>query len=136
MHPRAKTLKAIILGADWRDRASHTGKPLRMFLAVLCAGLALALLSPQALRAQADLGSISGTVTDVTGAVVAGAKVTVTNNETAAQRVGVTNSTGGYSINQLNPGSYQLSIAASGFATAAGYGARDFGYVAGSCGAL
>jgi hypothetical protein len=119
MHPRAKTLKAIILGADWRDRmATHTGKPLRMLLAVLCAGLALALLSPQALRAQADLGSISGTVTDVTGAVVAGAKVSVTNNETGAQRVSVTNSTGGYSVNQLNPGSYQLSIAASGFATA------------------
>jgi Carboxypeptidase regulatory-like domain len=119
MHPRAKTLKAISLGANWCDRlALITGKPLRMFLAILCAGLALALLSPQALRAQADLGSISGTVTDSTGAVVAAAKVTVTNNETGAQRVSVTNSTGGYSVSQLNPGSYQVSIAAGGFATA------------------
>jgi hypothetical protein len=119
MHPRAKTLKAISLGANWCDRlALNTGKPLRTFLAILCAGLALALLSPQALRAQADLGSISGTVTDTTGAVVAAAKVTVTNNETGAQRVSVTNSTGGYSVSQLNPGSYQLSIAAGGFATA------------------
>jgi hypothetical protein len=119
MHPRAKTLKAIVLGADWRSRlALNTGKPLRTFLAILCATFALALLSPQALRAQADLGSIGGTVTDVTGAVVAGAKVTVTNTETGAQRVSVTNSTGGYTVSQLNPGSYQVSIAASGFATA------------------
>jgi hypothetical protein len=119
MHPRAKNLKAIVLGADWRNRfALNTGKPLRTFLAILCTAFALALLSPQTLRAQADLGSIGGTVTDVTGAVVAAAKVTVTNNETGAQRVTVTNSTGGYSVNQLNPGSYQLSIAASGFATA------------------
>ncbi|UWZ85740.1 TonB-dependent receptor [Occallatibacter riparius] len=119
MHPRANTLKAIVLGADWRSRlALNTGKPLRAFLAIFCAAIALALFSPQALRAQADLGSIGGTVTDVTGAVVAGAKVTVTNNETGAQRVSVTNSTGGYSVNQLNPGSYQVSITASGFATA------------------
>jgi Carboxypeptidase regulatory-like domain len=119
MQSRAKLLKAIIFGADWRDRlALNTGKPLRTFLAILCAGLALAFFNPQALRAQADLGSISGTVTDGSGAVVAGAKVMVTNTATGAQRAAVTNGTGGYSASQLNPGPYQVSIAVDGFATA------------------
>ncbi|MGA2806888.1 MAG: carboxypeptidase regulatory-like domain-containing protein [Terracidiphilus sp.] len=81
-------------------------------------GLVTVVLTPHVAIAQADLGSISGTVTDASGAVVSKAVVTVTNNGTGAQRNSVTNSKGEYSVTQLLPADYTVSISAPGFATA------------------
>jgi len=67
--------------------------------------------------AQADLGSVTGVVTDPTGAVVPDATVKVTNLATGAVRVVETNSRGEYSITQLLPAQYSLSITAQGFAS-------------------
>jgi hypothetical protein len=62
-------------------------------------------------------GSISGTVTDPSGAVVGGAKVTITNRATA-QAIGVTtNSAGAYSSGSLIPGDYVVRVEAKGFKT-------------------
>jgi hypothetical protein len=80
-------------------------------------GIFAALTAPVA-HAQADLGSISGTVTDTTGAFVPKAQVTITNIATGAVRVTVSNSKGEFSIPQLNPAQYTVSITAPGFATA------------------
>ena len=52
-------------------------------------------------------GSISGIVTDSTGAVVAGAKVTATHQSTNSARSAETNSSGAYSITNLEPGPYK-----------------------------
>lgn len=62
-------------------------------------------------------GIISGTVTDSSGAVVVGAKVTVTNAATNVSNETVTNSTGYFEVGHLNPavGSYKILAAASGF---------------------
>jgi Carboxypeptidase regulatory-like domain/TonB-dependent Receptor Plug Domain len=67
--------------------------------------------------AQADLGEITGVITDASGAVIGNANVTITNVATGAVRVGTTNSKGEYSITQLNPDDYSVSVTAPGFGT-------------------
>ncbi len=60
-------------------------------------------------------GSISGTVTDPTGAVVPNATVTATNIDTNVKTVRTTTGAGDYSITPLIPGNYMIVIAARGF---------------------
>ena len=67
-----------------------------------------------ALRAQ-NFAEITGNVTDPSGAVIAGATVTVTNTATNQKRNTVTNDTGTYSLPYLVPGVYDLHVAAAGF---------------------
>jgi hypothetical protein len=68
-------------------------------------------------RAQTAVdGAIGGTVTDSSGAVVSGAAVTVRSIATNAQQTGTTDSSGYYRIIHLQPGLYNVTIAASGFA--------------------
>jgi hypothetical protein len=62
-------------------------------------------------------GSISGIVTDSTGAVVAEAKVTATNRATNAVKSAETNSSGSYSITNLAPGPYEVVMEKPGFKT-------------------
>lgn len=66
--------------------------------------------------AQGGTGQISGTVTDQTGAVVAGAGVKVTNIATNFSRETTTNASGDYSIQLLPAGRYRVAINANGFA--------------------
>lgn len=65
----------------------------------------------------ATTGQITGTVQDPTGAVMAGAKLTLTS-ATGEQRQGTTNAEGHYRFPMLPPGAYKLVIAAPGFKTA------------------
>ncbi len=60
-------------------------------------------------------GSIQGTISDPGGANVAGATITVINVATGAERVGVSGSNGGYDFQALQPGTYTLSVDATGF---------------------
>ncbi|MBI3696990.1 MAG: carboxypeptidase regulatory-like domain-containing protein [Acidobacteria bacterium] len=75
----------------------------------------LALLLGELLCAQAPTGEITGTVTDPTGAVVAGAAITLTNPSTNLQRVVTTNTAGVYSLPALLPGNYSLKVEMQGF---------------------
>src|SRR5712664_906201 len=59
--------------------------------------------------------SIQGTVQDAKGGIVAGAKVTVTNQGTGAIRETTASDQGFYRINELPPGSYTVTVEASGF---------------------
>ncbi len=59
--------------------------------------------------------AISGTVTDPSGAVVAGAKVTVTQKNTAAVRTDTTNSSGQFNFPSLQPTTYTIAVQAAGF---------------------
>jgi hypothetical protein len=78
----------------------------------------LALLSSAAFaQTTVSTGSVVGTVTDATGAVVAGAKVTIVGS--TGQTIKTTTSgQGGYSSGSLVPGAYSVRIEAKGFKTA------------------
>jgi hypothetical protein len=75
----------------------------------------LLLLLPARLPAQ-GLSGITGTVTDPSGAVVPGAKVTVTNIATNISTMAVTASAGTYTITDLIPGTYKVRVEMAGFA--------------------
>ncbi len=59
--------------------------------------------------------TLSGTVTDASGALVAGASVTLNSPEIGVRRVFTTGPQGTYSFGQLPPSNYQLTVAAQGF---------------------
>ena len=61
--------------------------------------------------------SLRGTVTDPTKAVVPTAKVTLTEKETGVARSAVTAASGEYQFQQVRPGTYSLTVDASGFAS-------------------
>jgi hypothetical protein len=67
--------------------------------------------------AMAQTGSISGEVTDPTGAVVSGAAVLVTNSETGATNKFETNASGNYTVSNLPVGTYTVSFEKAGFKT-------------------
>src|SRR5437867_10014964 len=66
---------------------------------------------------QATSGGIFGTVTDPTGAVVANAKVTITNVSKGVTVSTATNESGNYAQTHLTVGTYRISVEASGFKT-------------------
>lgn len=59
--------------------------------------------------------TLVGTITDTTGAVMAGAQVKVLNTATSFLSETVTNSEGSYYVPYLSPGTYRISIEAAGF---------------------
>ena len=83
-------------------------------VAVACLCLGLATAKPAA--AQVDEGSITGTVTDATGASVPNAALTLSNTDVGLVLKGTTDGKGGYTFTPLRIGHYTLSVAAPGFA--------------------
>jgi hypothetical protein len=65
--------------------------------------------------AQSDRGTITGTVSDPAGAVVANAPIQAKNVETGVVYEGATSTTGNYTLVQLPAGSYQVSVTVPGF---------------------
>ena len=87
----------------------------RRFAMVFSLLIAMAtLLIPRA-YAQTTLGGITGTVTDTSGAVISGATVNLTGNETKLSRMQTTSTTGSYSFVNLPLGTYNLSFTQQGF---------------------
>ena len=79
--------------------------------------LSLGLVALQA-KAQTVTGTIRGTITDPSGAIVSGATVTATNTASSVVATTRTNDTGEYSIRFLQIGQYKIAVAAPGFSTA------------------
>src|SRR2546428_10474688 len=79
--------------------------------------LALLAVAPPA-RAQATTGTISGTVTDESKAVLPGVTVLVRNTETGATRTLITDERGGFRALNLTPGIYSVAAELQGFASA------------------
>ena len=71
--------------------------------------------TPRPALAQAVYGNIIGTVTDPSGGVIPGAQVNAMNNSTGVSTTAQTDQSGNYSIIQLLPGSYTLTITKEGF---------------------
>ncbi|HUL79675.1 MAG TPA: TonB-dependent receptor [Vicinamibacteria bacterium] len=89
-----------------------------MRVSVRClAVLAIALLIPALAAAQTELGKISGTVTDQSGAVLPGVTVNLKSVGRASTRSTVTNAQGEYVFASLVPGPYEVTAELSGFST-------------------
>ena len=78
-------------------------------------GFMLAPIFAQQAKGQVLYGSVIGTVTDQTGAVVPDATVTVKNTNTGLTREVTTNASGFYAIRNLLEGTYDLTVNKSGF---------------------
>src|SRR6266481_7543088 len=85
------------------------------FVAMFAALLCLFALCPAALLAQGNSGTISGTVTDSSGGVVAGATVNLTDTTSGNVRPTTTNDKGFYVFPYVNPGMYNVTITKQGF---------------------
>jgi hypothetical protein len=79
--------------------------------------LAFVVLASSILVGQTFRGTILGTVTDASGAVVAGAKVTIKNTSTGLERATVSSADGSYAVPELPLGTYTVTIAQPGFQT-------------------
>ncbi|PYV80408.1 MAG: hypothetical protein DMG93_19070 [Acidobacteria bacterium] len=95
-------------------RRSDISRVLRNGFVIL---VGLALFGITALNAQVDTGSITGTVTDASGAVVTGAKVTLTNEGTGASLTTTTGADGVYKFSPVRVGSYKIDAVSQGFQT-------------------
>ncbi len=81
-------------------------------------GIAMLLSPPVLAQGGGATTSLSGTVTDTSGAVIPGANVVVKNTGTAAENEAVTNEAGYFTVPALNPGTYSVTVTLMGFKTA------------------
>ena len=91
-------------------------KLFRLFRSRLLGGtIACLLLGSNPTMAQSTFASLVGTVRDTSGAVVAKCVVAVENTGTSAHRETLTDASGDYSVPNLEPGLYRITITAPGF---------------------
>src|SRR5215510_3691343 len=108
-HPRCKQFEAIRRLLSTERKASMSMR--HIFLV----SLALAALSTSAFAQ--STATLQGSVTDQSGAVVSGAKVSVRNQATGAERIVQTDSDGNYQAASLPPGVYRVEAQAQGFSS-------------------
>jgi hypothetical protein len=84
-----------------------------MFLAGLC--LAVLILCQLPVNAQNSTGSLGGTVTDSSNAVVPDAKIVLKDEAQQTVRESVSNGSGFFNFQAVKPGSYTLTVSAAGF---------------------
>lgn len=99
---------SAVSGAEAGHRAARA---IARFLLIICA--LVLFLTP--LYAQKITGTISGVVSDPTGAVVANATVTITNVATGLARTATTSETGEYTAPELPNGTYRITVQAPNF---------------------
>lgn len=97
---------------------SPVGMPIKRrwgFLILLSCGFLIACLGREAVAQTQSSGTISGHVTDSSGASLAKAEIVITETETGVSTTTTTNSSGFYSEGVLKPGIYSVKVAAHGF---------------------
>jgi carboxypeptidase family protein len=90
-----------------------------LVVAVFCLTLVLLICGANAAFAQDVTASITGTITDQSGAAIAGANITAKSVERGITYTAVTNDSGLYRISQLPIGNYELRVEKPGFQTSA-----------------
>lgn len=88
------------------------------WLLLACVLMAASIFTAPGSFAQTFRGAVIGTVTDSSGAAVAGAKVTVRNEDTGLVRTTATSDDGSYSVPELPVGKYDVTVEKSGFQSA------------------
>ncbi len=94
------------------------GKSVRLMGLAALAFLALWVVPVESLKAQSTFGSVRGTTTDQTGAVIPGAKVTLHSLDENTNSAAVSDGEGSFVFENLKPGHYRLTAAQDGFADA------------------
>ena len=89
-----------------------------------CVSVCLLALLAWNTYAQRASTALEGVVTDTSGAIVQGAKITLVSQETSFTRTAGTNESGTYSFPDLTPGTYNISAEAPGFKKAVVNGLR------------
>jgi hypothetical protein len=94
-------------------------KPSSLLTLILVTAMFTFLVLPARLLAQtrAVTATLSGTVSDPSGSVLPGAKISLTSSERSISRVYTTDATGAYVLSQLPPSTYSLQVTVSGFKT-------------------
>ncbi|MGA7349653.1 MAG: carboxypeptidase-like regulatory domain-containing protein, partial [Acidobacteriaceae bacterium] len=87
----------------------------RRLAPVLWLSVVFCVAVPLTIDAQQTLGGITGQVTDISGAAVAGAAVTATGEQTGLTRVATTNGEGVYTLVNLPIGTYAISVVNQGY---------------------
>src|SRR5579872_4814427 len=90
-------------------KLNHVG--FRVFLF----GLVVAILMATPVMAQSATGTLTGQVTDQQGAVIANAEIRMVNPATNSTTTGQTNEVGRYTIPNVQPGTYDVTVAKTGF---------------------
>jgi Carboxypeptidase regulatory-like domain/TonB-dependent Receptor Plug Domain len=88
---------------------------LSSFLLLLC----LLSVAPKIVLAQSTAGRLMGTVTDSTGSVVSGARVTITSKGTGEHQKAVSENNGNYAVFPVSPGTYDITVEQPGFRSVA-----------------
>src|SRR5436190_11308602 len=96
-------------------RRNHQLKEFTMIKRFAFLALALSLFAVSAL-AQTTTGNLTGTVTDPSG-IIQGATVVITDDKTGREKTVVTNDSGGFSVSQLEVGTYTIKITSPGHKT-------------------
>jgi hypothetical protein len=97
--------------------AENRGETLGSFFMIALALLMLAFAVSGWAQSTVGTGSITGTVTDPTGAVVSGAKVVITNIGTGQALNQAANAGGAFASGALDPGTYRVQVSAKGFSS-------------------
>ena len=79
--------------------------------------LALLAAVPSILKAQSDTGRVTGSVVDSTGAILSGAKITLTNTDTGATQSTTSGSDGNFNFSAVMRGNYKVEASQTGFDT-------------------
>src|ERR1700678_4325624 len=79
--------------------------------------LLFAICAPFLMAQSSGTSALSGTITDPSGAAIPNVSVTITSNATSQSRTTTTGPDGQYKFSLLQPGSYKVSFAATGFKT-------------------
>src|SRR6266849_9108368 len=102
----------VSFGDPHFKKGNETMRKVFMYVLALC----LAGFATGAMAQSSTTGSIEGVVTDQNGAAVRGATVTVTSPNLISSQTATTNDNGRYTIPNLPPGPYKVTVEASGFA--------------------
>jgi hypothetical protein len=90
----------------------------RLITGILTVMVIAALMAPSLMAQSLVTGDLTGTVTDPSGAVVSGATVALKSDANGSTRTATTGSNGTYRFSLLGPGSYTITVTASGFSKA------------------
>jgi hypothetical protein len=116
MHPAANASRSFMkihtaFGSE--PTPSIRTRAIRIAIAAM---MALLVLTTRTGHAQSTFGSIRGTVTDISGAVIPDATITVHSLDESADRQTTTNSAGEFVVENLKAGHYRVTVQHSGFA--------------------